>query len=198
MDQLLQQQHAQDGTSNFSEQELKDTLGGILSFLKSKFGSVEFDKIQAALPETADLVADAESKNASRDAAGGGGGGGASSLMSSAMGMLGGGGGQQGGSSGGAPADGSAASPIESMTQLLGYLGKMGVKPKEAMAFLPIVTKFLNENANVDASSALGTSSTGGGEATSQTTGDAGSSGNDMVGNLMNQASGFMSSFGKK
>ena len=40
MDQLLQEQHAQAGTAKFSEKELKDTLGGILSFIKSKVGAV--------------------------------------------------------------------------------------------------------------------------------------------------------------
>jgi len=204
MDQLLQQQHAQEGTGNFSEQQLKDTLGGILSYIKSKLGSVDFSKIQAALPEAGNLASKAESENASRA---GGDAGGVQSLMSSAMGMLGGQK-QEAGSGTAAPADGSNESPIDSMTELLGYLGKMGINPQQAMAFLPIVAKFMKENAGVDVSSALGTSSTtsaagttGEQPATSQTTGTdtaASGSSDDMVGNLMNQASGFMSSFTKK
>ena len=157
MDQLLQQQHAQEGTGNFSEQQLKDTLGGVLSYIKSKLGSADFSKIQAALPEAGNLASQAESENASR--AGGDAGGGVNSLMSSAMGMLGGQK-QEEGSGTAAPADGSNASPIDSMTELLGYLGKMGINPQQAMAFLPIVAKFMQENAGVDVSSALGTSST--------------------------------------
>jgi len=205
MDQLLQQQHAQSGTGNFSEKELKDTLGGILSFIKSKLGSVDFQKIQSAIPQTEELVTEAETSNA-RAA---GEGGGASNLLSSAMGMLGG---QQGGGGSTSESDAattgeagsSASAPINSMTQLLGYMGKMGIDPKQAMAFLPVVAKFLQENAGVDVSSALGTAGTTD-AAAGDTTGAAGGEStegdakpNEMVGNLMNKASGFMSSFGGK
>lgn len=203
MDQLLQQQHAQAGTGNFSEQELKDTLGGILSFIKSKLGSVDFQKIQSAIPQTEELVTEAETNNARA----GGEGGGAGNLLSSAMNMLGqqGGGGStsEGGAATSGEAGGGEASPIDSMTQLLGYLGKMGINPKQAMAFLPVVAKFLQENAGVDVSSALGTAGTA--DATSGGTDSAGGEStdgatktDDVVGNLMNQASGFMSSFTKK
>ena len=190
MDQLLQEQHAQAGTGNFSEKELKDTLGGILSYIKSKVGAANFEKIQSAIPQAGELVTKAETNN-SRAVEGGGG---ASDLLSSAMGML--------APAGGATSSGEAgtAAPVDSMTQLLGYLGKMGIDPKQAMAFLPVVAKFLKEKAGVDVSSVLGTagSSSTTDSTASPATGDDATKADDMVGNLMNQASGFMSSFSKK
>lgn len=192
MDQLLQQQHAQDGTGNFDEEELKKTLGGILSFIKSKLGSVDFEKIQSAIPESSDLISKAESENASKSE------GGSNNLLSSAMSMLG----QKTGGDSSTDAASSGSAPIDSMTQLLGYMGKMGVDPKQAMAFLPVVANFLKDNAGIDVSSALGTPAAATGEAaegTDQTEGStSNTASNDMVGNLMNQASGFMNSFTKK
>jgi hypothetical protein len=191
MDQLLQEQHAQTGTAKFSEKELKDTLGGILSFIKSKVGAEHFEKIQSVIPQAGELVTKAETNN-SRAVEGGGG---ASNLLSSAMNML-------DSAGGGATSSGDAgtAAPVDSMTRLLGYLGKMGIDPKQAMAFLPVVAKFLKEKAGVDVSSLLGTggSSSTTGATAAPATGDDATKTDDMVGNIMNQASGFMSSFSKK
>lgn len=194
MDQLLQDQHAQAGTGNFNEQELKDTLGGILSFIKSKIGAANFEKIQSAIPQAGGLVTKAETNNARAAESGGG----ASNLLSSAISMLGQHSG--GGEGSAATSTGGTAAPIDSMTQLLGYLTKMGIDPKQAMAFLPVVAKFLKEKTGIDVSSALGTAgaSATSGAGNAATDGTQEKADDDVVGNLMNQASGFMSSFAKK
>jgi hypothetical protein len=207
MDQLLQQQHQQEGTDNLSLDQLKDALGGILSYVKAHLDKFDFNKITAALPEADELVAKAETENATGSRAAEGGSGG---FMASAMGML-----EKATSKGDATAtasgDSAAATgtaPIDSMTQLLGYLTKAGIDPKQIMTFLPVVAGFLKQHAGVDVSSALGTpaaaapaSAPSGGQGTAEAATAPASTGDkpdDVVGDLMNQASGFMSSFGKK
>ncbi len=195
MDQLLQEQHAQEGTDNLSLDQLKKAIGGILSFLKSKLGdSFDFSKITSAIPEADTLVADAETEHSRAGPAT------TTDLMNSAMGMFGGGG------AAAAPAPAPAAdgapvtpAPVDNMGQLLGFLTKAGIDPKQIMQFLPMVSKFLNDNAGVDVSSALGVPATGapapaveGGEAAAAAADD---NAKEMVEDLMGQASGFMNKF---
>jgi hypothetical protein len=151
MDQLLQQQHAQEGTDNLSLDQIKKAFGGILSFLKSKLGdSFDFSKVTSAIPEADALVADAETEHSRAGPAT------TNDLMNSAMSMFG------GAAAAPAPApaaDGAAVTPapVDNMGQLLGFLTKAGINPNQIMQFLPLATKFLKDNAGVDVSSALGT-----------------------------------------
>lgn len=252
MDQLLQQQHQQDGTSNLSMEQLKSALGGVLSYLKSK--GVDLSQVTAAVPDAEALVTQAEAEHAgsraapaaadaSADGGDGGGGDGSRDLLSSAMGMLGK---MQGGSSAG----GGTAAPVDSMTQLVAFLAtKSGVQPAQIMSFLPLVAGFLQQQTGVDITSALGTTPAAAEAAATPADGSAPAaapaaasapapaadasapapaaasapapaadastpaaaaadstpaadttpaSGNDAMGDLMNQASGFMSNFTKK
>ena len=201
MDQLLQEQHAQAGTDNLSLDQLKKALGGILSFLKSKLGdSFDFSKITAAIPEADTLVADAETEHSRAGPAN------ATDLMNSAMSMFGGGG------SNATPAAAPAAdgapvtpAPVDNMGQLLGFLTKAGIDPNQIMQFLPVVSKFLKDNAGIDASSALGVPASGtpapaaavegGDAAAAPAPAAADDSTKEMVEGLMGQASGFLSKF---
>ena len=197
MDQLLQEQHAQEGTDNLSLDQLKKAIGGILSFLKSKLGdSFDFSKITSAIPEADTLVADAETEHSRAGPAT------ATDLMNSAMSMFG------GGNEAAAPApaaDGAPVTPapVDNMAQLLGFLTKAGIDPNQIMQFLPVVSKFLKDNAGVDVSSALGVPATGapapaveGGEAAAPAPAAAADdNAKEMVENLMGQASGFMNKF---
>ena len=118
MDQLLQEQHAQEGTDNLSLDQLKKAVGGILSFLKSKLGdSFDFSKITGAIPDADTLVADAETEHSRAGPAT------TTDLMNSAMSMFGGGG--DAAASAPAPAaDGAPVTPapVDNMAQLLGFL----------------------------------------------------------------------------
>lgn len=194
MDQLLQEQHAQEGTNNLSLDQLKDALGGILSFLKSKLGdSFDFSKVSEVIPEADELVNKAETEHSRAGPSGG-----AADLMNSAMSMFGGG--------GAAPAPAPAAdgaapatpAPIDSMTQLLGYLTKAGIDPNQIMQFMPVVAKFLKENAGVDVSSALGAPAPAPAEGDAAAAPAPAADGTkDVMDNIMGQASSFMSSFKK-
>ena len=197
MDQLLQEQHAQEGTDNFSLEQLKDALGGVLSFLKSKLGdSFDFSKITEVIPEADELVTKAETDNSRAGPTS------ATDLMNSAMSMFGGGNASAPAPSGDAAATGTTpAAPIDSMTQLLGYLTKAGVDPKQIMQFLPVVAKFLKDNAGVDVSSALGaptaTTTSAEGDNAAPAPAPAGDNTKEVMDNIMGQASSFMSSFNK-
>jgi Protein of unknown function VcgC/VcgE (DUF2780) len=196
MDKLLQEQNAQEGTSNLSLDQLKDALGGILSFLKSKLGdSFDFSKVSDVIPEADELVNKAETENSRAGPSGG-----AADLMNSAMSMFGGGGAAPApAADGAAPA---APAPIDSMTQLLGYLTKAGIDPNQIMQFLPVVAKFLKDNAGVDVSSALPVGTTPapapaeGGDAAAAPA-PAADGTKDVMDNIMGQASSFMGSFKK-
>jgi hypothetical protein len=209
MDQLLQQQHAQAGSDNLSMDQLKEALGGILSFIKAKFDGLDFSQITSALPEAHDLVNKAEADNASARAAGGGGGGGG--FLAGALNML-----EQAtqtdrdDAAAAAPApvaaDGSApaAAPVDSMSELIACLTKAGINPQQVMSLLPVVAGFLKQHAGVDVSSVLGTPAAThtageeGGAATAAAPAPAAADGaNDAVGNLMSQAQGFLSNFQK-
>lgn len=202
MDQLMQQQHAQEGTDNLSFDQIKKAFGGILSFLQSKFGdSFDFSKITSAIPEANTLVNDAETEHSRAGPAN------ATDLMNSAMSMFG------GNTAAPAPApaaDGAAVTPapVDSMSDLLGYLTKAGINPNQIMQFLPLVSTFLKENAGVDVSSMLGVpattapAATPAVEGTTETTAAAPApaaatedSTKEAVEGLMNQASGFLSKF---
>jgi hypothetical protein len=199
MDQLLQQQHAQEGTDNLSLDQLKSALGGILSFIKSKLGDgFDFSKVTEALPEADQLVTNAETDHSRAGPTGG-----AADLMNSAMSMFGGGGAAAAPAPAADATGATPAAPIDSMTQLLGYLTKAGINPNQIMQFLPVVSKFLNDNAGVDVSSALGTPAAATPAATA-TDGSAPAAApaaedntKEAVQNLMGQASSFMSSFNK-
>lgn len=210
MEKLQEQQHQQEGTDNLSMDQLKDALGGVLSFIKAKmegFHGFDFSKIKEAVPEADELVAKAETDHASNQAAGGG----ASNFLTGAMGMFekatqGSRDAPAGDAAAAAPAAAApgAAPPIDSLTELLGYLTKAGIDPKQIMSFLPLVAGFLKDHAGVDVSSALGTPAAAPAPAAAPVEGGAAAApapaaaGNDAMGNLMNQASGFMSSFSKK
>jgi hypothetical protein len=203
MDQLLQEQHAQEGTDNLSLDQLKKALGGVLSFLKSKLGdSFDFSKISAAIPEADTLVADAETEHSRAGPVS------TTDLMNSAMSMFGGGG------SAAAPAPAPAAdgapvtpAPVDNMGQLLGYLTKAGIDPNQIMQFLPVVSKFLKDNAGIDVSSALGVPASGapapaaapavegGDTAAAPAPAAADDNAKEMVEGLMGQASGFLNKF---
>lgn len=203
MDQLLQDQHAQEGTDNLSLDQLKKALGGILSFLKSKLGdSFDFSKVTEAIPEADTLVADAETEHSRAGPAS------ASDLMNSAMSMFGGGG------SDATPAPAPAAdgapvtpAPVDNMAQLLGFLTKAGIDPNQIMQFLPVVSKFLKDNAGIDVSSALGVPASGapapaaapavegGDAAAAPAPAAADDNAKEMVEGLMGQASGFLNKF---
>jgi hypothetical protein len=201
MDQLLQEQHSQEGSDNLSLDQIKKAFGGVLSFLKSKFGdSFDFSKITSAIPEADTLVADAETEHTRAGPAS------ATDLMNSAMSMFGG---SSNTAAAPAPAaDGTATTPtpVDGMPQLLGYLTKMGIDPNQIMQFLPLVSKFLKDNAGIDVSSALGVPATSGAPAPAAaavTEGDAAAPApaaaddntKDVVDNLMGQASGFLNKF---
>lgn len=176
--------------------QLKDALGGIFSFIKNKFPGIDFSKISESLPEADALVSKAETDNSSRAA--GGEGGGAGGFLGSAMNML-----QQAtetkdGEAAAPAATGTpGAAPVDSMSELLGCLTKAGIDPTQIMSFLPLVAGFLKQNAGVDISSALGTTAAPApgedGSAAAPAPADAGVD----VQNLMNQAQGFLGSFGK-
>lgn len=202
MDQLLQEQHAQEGTDNLSLDQLKKAVGGILSFLKSKLGdSFDFSKITEAIPDADTLVTDAETEHSRAGPAT------TTDLMNSAMSMFGGGGGAA------APAPAPAAdgapvtpAPVDNMAQLLGFLTKAGIDPNQIMQFLPVVSKFLKDNAGIDVSSALGVPASGapapsaaveGGDAAAAAPAPAAADDNakEMVEGLMGQASGFLNKF---
>jgi hypothetical protein len=200
MDQLLQQQHAQEGTDNLSLDQLKKALGGILSFLKSKLGdSFDFSKITAAIPEANTLVADAETEHSRAGPAT------ATDLMNSAMSMFGGGSSDAAAAAPAPAADGAAVTPapVDSMGQLLGYLTKAGIDPNQIMQFLPVVSKFLKDNAGIDVSSALGAPASGapapavegGNAAAAPAPAAADDNTKEMVEGLMGQASGFLNKF---
>jgi hypothetical protein len=203
MDQLLQQQHAQAGSDNLSMDQLKEALGGILSFIKAKFDGLDFSQITSALPEAHDLVNKAEADNASARAAGGGGGG----FLAGALNML-----EQatqtdrdGEAAAAAPApaaDGSApaaAAPVDSMSELIACLTKAGINPQQVMSLLPVVAGFLKQHAGIDVSSLLGTPAATAGEegGAAAAPAPAADGTNDAVGNLMSQAQGFLSNFQK-
>lgn len=171
MDQLLQQANS----AGLSDSQGKDALGGIFSLLKNNISSEDFSKIESAIPETGSLVEAAETQTR----AGGESGGGMGGLMSSAMGMLGGGGASNSGTSGGAAGGGG----MQNIPQLLGFLSGKGVDQNMMGKFMPMVTKFLQGNAGVDTSSALGVPG--------QSSGGAGGS------DLMGQAANLLGGFGK-
>lgn len=205
MDQLLQEQHAQDGTDNLSLDQLKKALGGVLSFLKSKLGdSFDFSKITAAIPEADTLVADAETEHSRAGPAT------ATDLMNSAMSMFGGGAAADAAPAPAPAADGAPVTPapVDNMGQLLGFLTKAGIDPNQIMHFLPVVSKFLKDNAGIDVSSALGVPASGapapaaapaveGGDAAAAAPAPAAADDNakEMVEGLMGQASGFLNKF---
>jgi len=172
MDQLLQEAQK----AGLDPQQGKDALGGILSLLKSKLSGDDFKKVEQVVPEADSLMSETQSRAGSS----GNSGSAANSLMSSAMGMMGGSSGGSGGGSG---------SNVQSVPELMTTLSKLGIDQKKLMGFMPMVASFLQKNANVDASSALGGTTTGAGSS-----GASGTSG----GGLADQASSFLGSFGKK
>jgi hypothetical protein len=172
MEQLLKQAKA----AGLNDTEGKQTLGGILSLLKEKMSGTDFTKITEALPGSEALVQETDQSRAAGTAGGG------NDVMSSAMGFMskmGSGDKDQGGTGGTPPG-------IESVPQLLTFLGSLGIDQKQVMAFLPQVAKALQTDAGVDASSALGVS---GSNDTGATSGGGG---------LAQQATSFLGSFGGK
>ena len=178
MDQLLKL--AQDVGMKPSQGQ--DAMGGILKLVQSNLSPADFSKVESAVPGASGAAANAEAK-ASQDPT--------AKLMSSAMGMLGGGNKKEGSSTG---------SALDSIPQLLAFAAKSGIDAKQLMALLPMVAKFLQTNANVDASSALGTASGGAGGNAAATNASGGSSttGGGSTNNLAQQAQGFLGGFMKK
>lgn len=172
MDNLLKQ--AQD--MGMSESQAKDSLGGVFSVLKSKLGEGDFNKILQAIPCADTMATEANEKNRAGGNSSAGGPTGGNDLLSGAMSML-------GGSGGGQQQAGGQTGTIDGIGPLLGFLGKLGVDPKQLTSLLPMVSKFLSSNANVDTSSALNVPGGGGGAG--------------GLGDLANQAQGLLGKFGK-
>eukprot|EP00977_Amphora_coffeiformis_P018458 scaffold6506_cov171-Amphora_coffeaeformis.AAC.6 len=163
----------------------QDALGGILKLVQSNVSSADFSKIEAAVPGAGSAAANAETK-ASEDPT--------AKLMSSAMGMFGGAKKNEGSSTGG-----TGNTALDSIPQLLAFAAKSGINAKQLTALLPLVAKFLQSNANVDASSVLGTTASGGGGGAAATApGGSTSSGGIDTNNLAQQAQGFLGGFMKK
>ena len=143
MDQLLKL--ATD--SGLDAKQGKDSLGGILKLVQSNVKPEDFSKIEAAVPGATEAAQDAATKAESE-------GGDASKLLSGAMSMLGGNKNKEGGES----------SALDSVPQLLAFLGSSGIDAKQVTALLPKVAGFLKDNSDVDVSSVLGSGVDGGGQ----------------------------------
>src|SRR5689334_711248 len=100
-------------------------LGAVLDFLRQHLGQETFDRIQAAIPNSADFLKGFES---SPDAAGGGGLLGA--LAGLASKFLGGGAGE--------------------LSKLVENFGKLGFKPEQIEAFLPKALAFIKSHLPAD------------------------------------------------
>ena len=155
--------------SGMDAQQGKDSVGGILKLVQNNVKPEDFSKIEAAIPGAKDAAQEAANKANN--------GGDASKLLNSAMGMFGG--------SGNKNKDGeSSGGGLDSLPQLLAFLGDSGVDAQQVAKLLPQVTGFLNKNANVDVSSVLGAS------------GDSGNA--NGAEDLADKAKGFLGGFLKQ
>jgi len=189
MDQLLQ--IAND--SGMSDEQSKQSLGGLLSYLKSKLDELDWSKLSEALgtEQSSALIEESEKVKAEAKPSGAG-----SSLMDNAMGLMNSLTGEGGGSSSDG-ADGDGGSKIDSIPELLSFLNGLGVNQKQVTDFLPNAVAYLKTEFGVDASPLLGLAGgTGGGTADNDASGGGGGGG----GSLAEQASNFFNSLsgGKK
>lgn len=150
--------------------QAKHVVGGVFGLLQGKLNSDDFSKLVAAVPDAEKLASDTNAKAGEDSGATVGG------MMSSAMGMFG----KNKQETSGTESEGS----LDSVTQLVTFLGGLGIKPEQVMMFLPQAAKLVQENANLDVNSVLGMAS-------------GSSSSGGASGDLMNQAKGFLGDFGK-
>lgn len=196
--------------SGVTEEKAKSLLGAILSFAQThgvKIPSQLESYVKSAEQENKDVKGDEGTHS--------------SDIIDSAVGFLSGldiGGDDDKSRAGEAPAEATTASPttggeVDSLTELLSFLKKVGIDPQQAMAALPAVLKFLKEN-GIDISSitnkipggaaavnAAETSSTAAPAATAEAGGEAAKSDNndeieEIAGDVMKKASGVFKSFG--
>ena len=129
-----------------SEKDAKSTLGGILSFIKTKVSAEQFETICSKVDGAAELVQETESTRAQgAEDSGEGGGGGFMGMASSLMTKM-----QQDGGS------------VDSIPELMTFLQGAGVDQKELSKNLPQVAKILKQKTGMDISSVLGVSDAGG------------------------------------
>jgi hypothetical protein len=124
-----------------SEKDAKSTIGGVLSFIKTKVSPEQYQMICSKVPGASDLVQETESARAqgTESSGGGNGGGGLMGMASNFMTKL-----QQDGGS------------VGSVPELLAFLQAKGVDQKEIMKYLPEIVKVLKEKTGVDISSFVG------------------------------------------
>ncbi|GKY94039.1 hypothetical protein MPSEU_000370600 [Mayamaea pseudoterrestris] len=128
-----------------SEKDAKSTLGGFLSFIKSKTSEEQYQMIVDKIPGASDLVQDTEAARATGNEGSGdgdgnsGGGGGFMGMASSLMTKF-----QQDGGS------------VNSIPELLAFLKAKGVNEKEIMKYLPEIAKVVKQKTGIDISSYIG------------------------------------------
>jgi len=174
--------------AGLSDEQGKDTLGGLLSLLQNTLKGDDFAKISESVPGAESLASETNTKAA------GASGNGTAGLMQSAMGMFGGASSGAGSASSGAQqAGGGSASALESIPQLLAFLGTLGIDSKKIMTYFPMAIQFLEQTGGVNLSSVLGTTAAGG-----QGGSSSGSGTQPTGGGFGQQASSFLGAFGKK
>ena len=125
-----------------SEKDAKSTLGGILSFIKTKVSEEQFQTICSKIDGASELVQETEATRAQGGdgtSEGGGEGGGFMGMASSLMTKL-----QQDGGS------------VDSIPELMTFLSGAGVDQKEIAKYLPEVAKILKQKTGMDISSVIG------------------------------------------
>lgn len=133
VDEMLKEQNADKSTPNMTEDQVKSSMGGVLSFLKGKLPAEDFGKIEAKVPGANDLIKATEDKPS-------GAGGGLRAMF---------GGKKKEGESG---SEGS----IDTVPELIGNLQEAGVDPSAATGFLSTFSSYLNKTADVDVSEVVG------------------------------------------
>lgn len=128
-------------TVGIPEKDAKSTIGGVLSFVKSKVSEEQYQMICEKVPGASDLVKETESSRAEGTQTSGGGGGGLMGMASSLMSKM-----QQDGGS------------VGSIPELMVFLKGAGVDEKQIAKYLPEITKVLKEKTGIDVSSMLGVS----------------------------------------
>lgn len=145
MNSLLKQQNKVEGADKMSSQQMDDTVGSILSFLKTK--GVDMEAVKKAIPNADKLLNQAETDHAKRSADNKG-----SGLMGALGGIV----------AGASPAVSNTTSeaptqtPISSMPGLLTSLKGAGVDPKQVNSVVPLVANLLNEKAGINVYKQLG------------------------------------------
>lgn len=130
VDEMLKEQNADKSTPNMTEDQVKSSMGGVLSFLKGKLPAEDFGKIEAKVPGAKDLIKATEDKPS---------GGGLRAMF------------------GGKKKEGeSSEGSIDTVPELIGNLQEAGVDPSAATGFLSTFSSYLNKTADVDVSEVVG------------------------------------------